>query len=176
MLAMALSRILFYTLLLFIFCSLSSITSAHMPETSAERTHGWNGLSTETQDRLYGRVRTVQEALYIHLSGLSGIADRLDSRATTMAQQGTDSSDARPYIEEARRDLGAAHTILSVDIADFAFEEDPKEQFVDVKRSLLEAHGRIANAHQNLSEALRILKETEAENPASSSVRPLEIQ
>lgn len=99
--------------------------------------------------------QTIEEGLHATAERLVNITDRMDTRATTLAQLGKDSSAVQPYLSSAREALDATAGPSSA--------REALEQLYIARMALLEA--------------LRILKEVDATAAASSTdMHMLEVQ
>lgn len=96
---------------------------------------------------------------------LQNIADRIDTRATILAQGGVDAGAARPLLEDARMTLAVADVLIAS-----ATQTAIPEQSV-----LREITARLIAAHASLMGALEVLKGADTAID-STEVSVLEVQ
>jgi hypothetical protein len=91
---------------------------------------------------------------------LESVSDRIDTRATILAQSGVDTTNARPLIEAARTSLSTAGTLI-------------ENGTYGEMQSII---GNLLSAHQNLLDALEALKAADASVTSAEILGAPEVQ
>ncbi len=121
---------------------------------------------TRISENVETRVRTVMTNMQLRINRaiakLGSIADRIESRAHKMEEQGINADTSLALVSEARLELRAASVSINTDMAaeiDAAVTaEEPKATFEQVKESVREVHEHLKAAQKALRDAVAALK------------------
>lgn len=110
----------------------------------------------------------VESRVLFTITRLANIANRIDSRATTLIQSGKDTTAVRIPLEEARVRLVEAHTLIT----------DHEGATAEAKARIREAGALLFEAHTYTQDALTRLEEADMQDPQviHTSATELEVQ
>ncbi len=127
------------------------------------------GLSALKQNRIVNLAANISNMIDARISRLDTIAHRLERRIAKMEQAGLDVAAAKSKVAEAHTELDFAMSVMAnIDssVKAVSTSEKPKEAWLFVKGTFVEAHASIKEVKGLLKESIMLLREAK---PVASS-------
>lgn len=125
-----------------------------------------NALSERSRNRVLALADNISQKMNAAIARLEQIIKRFEVRVAALEGQGVDGSASEAKLDEAKDSLATAKQIVNNqvnDLIDAAVDaENPRETWGAARTAFTEAKTAIKDAHQNVREALALLKDAVA--------------
>lgn len=136
-------------------------------------------LSERTRNRVLALADNISQKMLAAIDRLEQIIGRFETRLVALEARGIDGTAAQAKLDEAKDSLTTAKRIVNDEVNNLVDQtvdsENPRETWRAARTAFSEAREAIKDAHQDLREALALLKaavaDTEGDNGVSEAVR-----